>query len=123
MKKILIVDDCKEIRQLVITTLDTNDFTVFEAPDGAKAIEMARTHIPDLIIMDIIMPGRIDGVEAMRRIKSYPETAQCEIIILSGSRSDRRDECLAAGAVEIFTKPFSPLDLIAKVEEVLEISL
>jgi len=119
MKKILIVDDCKEIRQLVSTTLDLNFFTVFEAPDGATAIEMAQKHIPDLIIMDIIMPGVIDGVEALRRIKKQPATTRCEVIILSGSRTDRTEECFKAGAADIITKPFSPLDLITKVEQIL----
>ena len=121
MKKILIVDDCKEIRQLVSATLDTRHFTVFEAANGKNAIEMAREHIPDLIIMDIVMPGTIDGIEAMRRIKNDDKTAHCEIIILSGSRTDRRTECVKAGARDIFLKPFSPLDLISKVDQILDI--
>lgn len=123
MKKILIVDDCKDIRQLVITTLDLKNFKVYEAPDGATAIEMARKYAPDLIIMDIIMPGMIDGIEAIRQIKGASQTARCEVIVLSGSRSDRREECFAAGATDIFTKPFSPLDLISKVETILESSI
>lgn len=121
MKKILIVDDCREIRRLIITTLDLNNYTVFETSDGEKAIDLAQKHTPDLIIMDIIMPGMIDGVEALRRIKKNPQTAGCEVIILSGSRIDRRKECFDAGAIDILTKPFSPLDLIAKVEHILDI--
>lgn len=122
MKKVLIVDDCREIRQLVMTTLDLGEFWVFEAANGTKAIELAKKHCPDLIIMDVVMPGPIDGIEATRQIKSSLETENCQVIILTGSRVDRRKEALAAGASDFFSKPFSPLDLIAKVEQMLGIS-
>jgi two-component system, OmpR family, phosphate regulon response regulator PhoB len=122
MKKVLIVDDCREIRQLVMTTLDLGEFRVFEAANGAKAVEMAQKHRPDLIIMDVVMPGAFDGIEATRQIKNAPDTTNCQVIILTGSRIDRRKEALAAGAADFFAKPFSPLDLIAKVERILGIS-
>jgi len=121
MKKVLIVDDCREIRQLVLTTLGLADFKVYEAADGMGAVEMARTIRPDLVIMDIVMPGAIDGIEATRRIKSHPLTADCQIIVLTGLRNDRHKESLAAGACDVFIKPFSPLDLISKVECILGI--
>lgn len=123
MKTVLIVDDCKEIRQLVLTTLDLGEFTVLEASDGAEAITFARKYHPDLIIMDIVMPGLIDGIEATRRIKAESETADCQIIFLTGSQIDRTTESLDAGAVDILTKPFSPLDLIGKVEKFLGIQV
>lgn len=123
MKKVLIVDDCKEIRQLVATTLDIGEFTVYEASSGAKAIEMANKWIPDLIIMDVTMPGSVDGIQATQTIKSAPETSGCQVIILTGSRINRRKDGLAAGACDVLTKPFSPLDLIAKVESILGITV
>ena len=123
MKKVLIVDDCKEIRQLVATTLDIGEFTVYEASSGAKAIEVAHECIPDLIIMDVTMPGKVDGIEATRKIKASSETAACQIIILTGSRIDHRKDGIAAGASDVLTKPFSPLDLIAKVEGILGITV
>jgi two-component system phosphate regulon response regulator PhoB len=123
MKKVLIVDDCKEIRRLVSTTLDIGEFTVYEASNGAKAVEMANKWIPDLIIMDISMPGSLDGIDATRQIKSSPATASCQVIILTGSHVDRRKDSLAAGASDMLTKPFSPLDLIAKVEAILGITV
>jgi two-component system, OmpR family, phosphate regulon response regulator PhoB len=121
MKTVLIVDDCREIRQLVVTTLDLGEFTVVEAASGAEAITIAGKYNPDLIIMDIVMPGPIDGIEATRRIKARHETADCQIIILTGSQIDRTGESLGAGAVDVLTKPFSPLDLINKVEQILGI--
>jgi two-component system, OmpR family, phosphate regulon response regulator PhoB len=120
MKEILIVDDCSAVRQLVKTTLDTSVYKIIEAQNGEKAIELARKHKPDLIIMDIAMPGEIDGIEATRRIKNNPQTNKCQIIILSGSRDKQRKEGLKAGATDFFIKPFSPLDLITKVDRILE---
>lgn len=120
MKKILIVDDCKEIRQLVKATLGVGEYRVFEAASGLKAIESARKNTPDLIIMDIVMPGGIDGIEAIRKLKELPETENCKIIILSGSEKSRVQEGYDAGACDFFIKPFSPLNLISKVELLLE---
>ena len=118
MKKILIVDDCKEIRQLVKTTLEMSDYRVFEVANGIKAIEIARKYKPDIIIMDLMMPG-VDGVEATRQIKGDPETENCYIIILTGSDECYREKVLKAGANDFFIKPFSPLDLLSKVDKIL----
>jgi CheY-like chemotaxis protein len=119
MKKILIVDDSKEVRQLVKATLDLGIYKVFEASSGLKAVEIAKKHKPDLIIMDIIMPGGIDGIEALRIIKNSPENSNCKVIILSGSEKDRIGEGYEAGASDFFLKPFSPLNLISKVDNLL----
>ena len=120
MKKILIVDDHEEIRKLVEITLRVEDYRILQAKNGEEAIEVVKAEKPDLIIMDIVMPGNIDGVEATRILKNDPETKACTIIMLT-SKSDEEDieKGMDAGANDYFTKPFSPLDLIKKVEEVL----
>jgi two-component system phosphate regulon response regulator PhoB len=120
MKKILIVDDHKEIRRLVEITLRVEDYQILQAKNGEEAIKIAKAEKPDLVIMDVMMPGKIDGVEATRILKNYPETKACTIIMLT-SKSDEEDvkKGLDAGADDYFTKPFSPLELIKKVEEVL----
>jgi len=121
MKKILIVDDDAGIRELVDMTLRSDDYHIFQAENGQQAIKIARAEKPDLIIMDVMMPGGMDGFEATRIIKSDPETKKCAIIILSGKGQDaEREKGFAAGADDYFTKPFSPLALIKKVEEVLD---
>jgi len=116
-KKLLIVDDKREIRQLVRATLEFDGWDVFEAETGDAAVTSAAQHKPDLVVMDMMMPGTIDGMEATRRIKSTPETADCKVIMLSGSEIELREEALKAGVAEFIQKPFSPLDLMEKIEE------
>jgi len=118
MKKILIVDDQLEVRELVEVTLRTGDYQIFKAENGDQAVEVARTEKPDLILMDIMMPGGMDGLDATRIIKEDPETKDCVIIMLTakGQQIDRR-KGIDAGASEYFSKPFSPLELIRTVEK------
>jgi len=120
MKKILIVDDEPGIRKLVQSTLKSSAYHILQAEDGQKAVDIARQENPDLILMDIMMPGDIDGLEATRILKQETETSDSPIIILSakGEETDL-SKGLHAGADEYFTKPFSPLALVKKVEEVL----
>ncbi|MFP4163057.1 MAG: response regulator [Chitinispirillaceae bacterium] len=118
-KTILIVDDAKEIRQLVKATLEFEGCTVVEANNGAKAVKAAKEIKPDLIIMDMAMPGEINGIEATKAIKQFEGTSDCKIIMLTGSEGEHRKNALDAGASEFFRKPFSPLNLINKVDELL----
>jgi len=121
MKKILIVDDQKEVRELVEVTLRVGDYQIVQASNGREAIELAISEKPDLIIMDVMMPGEIDGLEATRVIKDSCETSNSIVVMLTakGQAADR-EAGIKAGAKDYFSKPFSPLDLIRKVEELLE---
>ncbi len=120
MKKILIVDDEPGIRELVEMTLGVDDYEILKAENGKMAIEIAKAEKPDLTIMDVIMPGGIDGLQATRILKNDPETRMGTIIILSAKGEEsEREEGFDAGADDYFTKPFSPLALIKKVQEVL----
>lgn len=120
MKKILIVDDVSELRELVAKTLARQELEVLEAATGEEAIEIARAELPELIMMDLMMPGKIDGLDATRILKNDPRTKGCKIVILTakgqGADIDRGFE---AGADDYFVKPFSPLQLMRKVEEIL----
>jgi len=121
MKKVLIVDDHAEVRRLVEMTLRVGDYKILQAQNGQEAIEIARNKKPDLIIMDIMMPGNMDGLEATRILKDDPETKDSIIIMLTAKGQEfDKEKGLEAGADDYFTKPFSPLELIKKVEEVLE---
>jgi two-component system, OmpR family, phosphate regulon response regulator PhoB len=121
MKKILIVDDQPEVRELVQVTLEIGDYQILLAENGRQALEVAYTERPDIILMDIMMPGsNVDGLEACRQLKANPATAGIYIVMLSarGQEGDLENGRLA-GADDYFTKPFSPIALIEKVEAVI----
>ncbi|MCJ7580902.1 MAG: response regulator [Candidatus Aminicenantes bacterium] len=120
MKKILIVDDQLEVRELVEITLRSGDYKIFQAKNAQEAVEVARAEKPDLVIMDVMMPGDMDGLEATRILKESPQTKDSKVIMLTakGQKTDL-DEGIRAGADGYFIKPFSPLDLIKKVEEMI----
>jgi len=120
MKKILIVDDREDTRELLETTLKRGLFEFLRAGSGEIALEIARTQKPDLIIMDVMMPGEIDGLETTRMVKGNPETQHCKVIMISGKGLETdREAGLQAGAQDYFMKPFSPLELIRRVDELL----
>jgi CheY-like chemotaxis protein len=121
MKKILVVDDSKEIRMLVIATLENDDYTLLEAENADKAVLISAEEKPDLIIMDVHMPGALDGLKATKIIKSAKETSKSKIIMLTGAKSKNIiDEAGKAGADGFLQKPFSPLELIENVERALK---
>jgi two-component system, OmpR family, phosphate regulon response regulator PhoB len=115
-KKILIVDDNTEIRELVSATLEVEKYSVLEAPDGTKAVSVAKREKPDVVIMDVSLPGGIDGIEATRIIKRNPSTRHCKVLILTGIEDKKlKEKGLKAGASDFFVKPFSPLELLEKI--------
>ena len=121
MKKILIVDDQPEVRELVEVTLRIGDYTILQAANGGQALAVARSELPDLILLDVMMPNSsIDGFEVCRQLKSEPATQLIGIVMLT-ARGQEVDRELGkrVGADDYFTKPFSPLQLMNKVEELL----
>ncbi len=121
MKKILIVDDVEEVRDLVEKTLRRGDRHVFKAENGEKGVEIAIAEEPDLIMMDVMMPGTLDGLEATRMLKQHPRTKACKVILLTakGQTIDRK-KGEEAGADDYIVKPFSPLELMKKVDKILD---
>jgi CheY-like chemotaxis protein len=116
-KTILIVDDDESIRRLIATTLeDVSGYRMSEAGDGEEAMRRAREVRPSIVFLDIDMP-RLDGIEACRRMKSEPSTADATIVMLTGdSEQDAELEARRAGADLFLTKPFSPLHLLRLVD-------
>ncbi len=121
MKKILVVDDQIELRELVEVTLRIGDYTIFQAENGPEALKIARAEKPELMFLDVMMPeGGMDGFEVCEQLKNDPETAGITIIMLTAKGQDMDiQRGREAGADDYFTKPFSPLALMKKVEEVL----
>jgi CheY-like chemotaxis protein len=118
-RTILIVDDDPGIRRLIATTLeDVSGYRMTEAGDGEEAVERARDGRPEIVFLDIDMP-RLNGIEACRRIRSEPSTADATIVMLTGdSDDDAERDARAAGADLFLTKPFSPLHLLRLVDRI-----
>jgi len=119
MAKILIAEDEKDIRDLVVFSLTYGGFEAIGAANGIDAIEKATTELPDLILMDVRMP-QMSGYEACERLKSNPATRNIPIVFLSakGQESEIR-QGLSVGAEEYILKPFAPDELVRRVQEIL----
>ena len=121
MKKILIVDDQPEVRELIEVTLRIGDYEILQAGNGPEALEIAQLKRPDLILLDVMMPeGGLDGFEVCEKIKNDPQTSHITIVMLTAKNQDSdKDRGKQVGADDYFVKPFSPLELMRKVEAVL----
>jgi two-component system, cell cycle response regulator DivK len=118
-KRILVIEDNEDNRQIIRDLLTSFDYELIETADGAEGVAMAQSHRPDLILMDIQLP-EMDGYEATRRIRAIPELERVPIIAvtsyaLSGDDAKARE----AGCDGYVAKPFSPRQLLAKVREFL----
>ena len=120
MKKILIVDDQPELRQLVALSLGEDAYHIYYAENGESALEQARAEQPDLVILDLMMPGTPDGFGVCWELKADPELQHSKVLILSGRPADESSEaCEQFGADGFIAKPFSPMGLAARVEDLL----
>lgn len=119
-KRILVVEDQDDLRQLVKMTLECADYELHEAENGAHALELLAPLWPDLVVLDIMMPGAMDGLEVCGIIKRRPELKHMKVLLLSakGQRADL-ERGRQAGADGYLVKPFSPLELIETVERLL----
>jgi DNA-binding response OmpR family regulator len=118
-KKILIVEDEKELVKLIAFHMTIAGYEVLSAKDGIEALEVCKFSKPDLLILDIMLP-RIDGWEVCRRLRQDPQTSNIPIIILS-ALSDTNDKLRGFdfGSDDYVTKPFSPRELVVRVKRVL----
>jgi len=120
MGRILIAEDERDIRELVVFTLELlGGHTVLQASDGEEAVGMALSDHPDLILLDMRMP-RLGGLEACRTLKSMPEVQDIPVVILSAHGLDDEVQAgLDAGAIAYLVKPFDTSQLVADVEQLL----
>jgi two-component system, OmpR family, phosphate regulon response regulator PhoB len=123
LKKLLIVDDEDGLRSLVRMTLDSDSYQILEAQEGRQALEIARAHHPDLVLLDVMLPD-VSGIEICRQIKSDPLMASTTVLMLT-AKAQQSDlgEAEDAGADGYFVKPFSPIALVHKVESILGAAL
>jgi two-component system response regulator MtrA len=119
MARILVADDDEDIRMLVVMRLQHSGHDVAQAGDGASAVESCRQDAPDLVVLDLMMPG-MNGLDACRTIRSDPALAKTPVILLTArAQSSDVEAGLAAGADDYITKPFSPRDLAERVDALL----
>ena len=118
-ERILVVDDEEDILELVRFNLSKEGYAALVATTGEKAVEMARLELPDLIVLDLLLPG-MDGLEVAKFLKNKPETQNIPIVMLTakGEESDVVTG-LELGADDYVTKPFSPKILLARIKAAL----
>jgi two-component system, OmpR family, phosphate regulon response regulator PhoB len=116
---VLVVEDDRDIRNLVVLHLERDGFRCRTAANGAEALQQVKRAAPDLVVLDLMLPG-LDGLEVCRRLRADPTTATVAIIILT-ARADEVDRVvgLEMGADDYVVKPFSPKELLARVRAVL----
>jgi two-component system phosphate regulon response regulator PhoB len=116
---VVVIDDEKDLIELVRYNLEKEGFDVIGAMNGEAGLEIARQHRPNLILLDLMLPG-MDGLEVCRRIRNDNSTVRIPIIILT-AKADEPDRIvgLELGADDYITKPFSPRELAARVKAVL----
>jgi two-component system, OmpR family, phosphate regulon response regulator PhoB len=119
LRTLLIVDDEDGIRSLVRMTLDSDSYRILEASEGRQALELARQHHPDLVLLDVMLPD-VSGIEICRDLKADPGMSSTSVVMLTAkAQYNDLGDAEAAGADGYFTKPFSPIALIQKVETIL----
>lgn len=118
--RVLVVDDEPDILNLLEYNLKRAGFQALLAKDGPEAIEAAKTHRPDLVLLDIMLPD-MEGTEVLRRLKSNESTAPIPVIMLT-AKGEEIDKIVGfeLGAEDYITKPFSPRELILRVKAVLK---
>ncbi|HLQ15929.1 MAG TPA: response regulator [Candidatus Eisenbacteria bacterium] len=121
VQTVVIADDEPSMRLLVHATIDSDDYIVVEAGDGTQAWAVIQKHKPSLVLLDVQMPGK-SGLEVLRLVKADPSLAATKVILLTAKAQESDIETgLIAGADFYLTKPFSPLDLLTRVEEALQL--
>lgn len=125
--KLLVVDDDPDILDAITTILGTQPYAIDTARDGVECVDKVRQDIPDLIILDLLMPKK-DGFAVVRELRENPKYAKIPILILTSVREDasrRRYELetgLAMDVQDYVEKPISPMDLLDRVKKLLESS-
>ena len=118
---ILIVEDHPTMREAMKMILEHEGFEIREAPDGAIAMSMVKEQPPDLMFLDLNIPGT-SGVDVLTKIKADPATKDVRVIVVTATGEEGRSYAQSLGADEYFTKPFSPTALLKTVERVLSAS-
>ncbi|GIU96408.1 MAG: response regulator [Actinomycetota bacterium] len=116
--RILLVEDHRSMRDAILMVLRSEGYAVEEVGDGDAALAAVRANPPDLVFLDLNIPGT-DGAEVLRRIKADPATAHVRVIVVTATGEEGRAEATALGADGYVTKPFGPAALVRTVRRML----
>jgi DNA-binding response OmpR family regulator len=118
--KVLVIDDEAPIRLLCRVNLEAEKMEVLEAANGEEGLQLARKEKPDIVLLDVMMPG-MDGWQVAERLFDSQETSQIPLVFLT-ARAELRDRArgLELGGIDYITKPFNPVELASVVENLLE---
>ncbi|RZS54773.1 response regulator transcription factor [Sphaerotilus mobilis] len=120
MARILVIEDVAAIRRLIRWSLEPEGHVITEAPDARRGLLTLREGLPELIVLDVMLPGDIDGYALCRTLKSQPRWAHIPVLLLTSLSSAReRATGEQAGATAYLTKPFVPMELVEVVEALL----
>ncbi|MCC6213533.1 MAG: response regulator [Polyangiaceae bacterium] len=115
--RILVVEDQDAIRRMIEALVQARGYEVVAVASGAKGIDVAATSPPDIVLLDLMLPGQYDGFEVCRRLRSDPSTRNVPVVIISAlDDADSRARAAEAGANAYYTKPFSPIALLKEIE-------
>ena len=115
--RILIVEDSDSIRRMIEALFTARGHEVVAVPTGAKGIESARQRIPDVILLDLNLPGSFDGFDVCVHLRAETETKKVPIVIISAmDDAASKERAQRSGATAYFTKPFSPTALLKEIE-------
>jgi CheY-like chemotaxis protein len=115
--RILVVEDQDSIRRMIEALVQARGYEVTAVSSGAKAIDVALTDPPDIVLLDLNLPGQYDGFDVCQRLRSDPVTRHVPVVIISAMDDDEsRERASAAGATAYYTKPFSPIALLKEID-------
>ena len=120
--RILVVEDQDSIRRMIEALVQARGYSVTAVGNGNKALDVALTDPPDLILLDLMLPGQYDGFEVCKRIRSEASTSQIPVVVISAlDDEESKSRATQAGATAYYTKPFSPLALLKEIERLREL--
>jgi DNA-binding response OmpR family regulator len=119
--RVVLVEDQPEIRQLIRMTLEFGDFELGEAIDADAGWSLIQKQLPDLVLLDVMMPGSMDGLALCRKLRQHPEFHSVPVVLLTArSQQSDIDAGMEAGADAYLTKPFSPMELLERISGLLK---
>ena len=119
-RTVLVVDDDDDVREVTTFSLELiGGYQVLDADGGALAIELARRHRPDLVLLDVMMPG-MDGPATFRALRADPETAHIPVVLLTAKAPVGLGHEVDEGLAGVISKPFDPRALVAEIERILQ---